>query len=513
MSRLSQDIVNFMSARALDAFNREDKESEAIGLYLSHAQYPERLAVRPDRILETINEGTELESADCRRISVAPYRKNVHRYRIEVLQTAEWSLVRAKADELDEYLATETFHRPGLKEQLSELLDILRHPMAHGILANPRGSLILQELDLVVQIARTAHSNTREFTYLLAYGEIPEIVKVDLRKYLRFSEKVSKSALGCNANYILKALKQHAFLISKELALYPSGVLTQSSELDGVQLKEDFTDLFCYLQDLLLLRYEHIPRGVWRSKIRAGILRPLADYITWNETRDGDIAMKLAKRCKIHPIELDRVFQRRLNRLLGQVDIDASYVKARLADMNDPWLWAHRYNTLADKAQWKQLAKQFLDDRAQFEKIFPGRVIYIDPANGVYFSNAKARVKTGMMLLHGHFFSKLRPGSYERRKDIGKLEKTNAKVLRAESKQQRKWRPSALENLETVKKTPPELPKTGSDMSDPLSKSIPVGPLDASRADTQRGSFPNLRRHIRGTKRVATLTSSRDNVI
>ncbi|KAL8947567.1 MAG: hypothetical protein Q9222_006159 [Ikaeria aurantiellina] len=502
MSQLSQDIINYMFARATEAFNRGGIESKAIGFFLSHAHYPVRLAVPPERIMETVNEESEFESADFKPTTVAPYSKKVHRYRVKALQSAEWRLIRAKVNELDEYLASETFHRPGLEEQLSELHGIMKYPMAHGILANLRGSLILQELDLEVQVARLSHSNTREFTYLLAYGEVPELVRFDLRQYLRFSEKVSKSRLGCDAKDILKELKQHAFLIKKELALCPASSLPQNSELDGAQLKEDFTDLFCYLQDLLVLRYEHIPRGVWKSKIRAGNLRSLSEYITWNVTRDGDVAMRLAKRCKIHPTELDRVFQRRLDRLLGQVDVDASYVKARLVDMDDPWWWAHGYNTLADRGQWSELAKQFLDDRAQFQKIFPGRVIYVDPQNGIHESNAKAKVKFGMMLLHGHFFSRLGQDSFKLREDMKKIKKTNAVVIREENKQQQKWRPKTHEGMERAKRALEKVPKTDSSMLEPLSKPIPVRLPDAPEVEIRRGSILALQKCMRGVKRI-----------
>ncbi|KAI4147169.1 MAG: hypothetical protein L6R39_003210 [Caloplaca ligustica] len=182
---------------------------------------------------------------------------------------------------------------------------------------------------------------------------------------------------------------------------------------DGSTARSDVMAVRTYLQRIFLLRYEHISAdsmGDYNPRVDVSHVRPFATYLKWQATRDHDLGLKLANSLGVHPVhpfELKYVFQSRLNRMLNDVSVDPEYVKRRLLDLDNIWSWVYGYNRMARYAQWPELARQLLEDEAQFHKIFPGPVIYADPDRGIHRSNTKARVRIGMMLLQSRYFKKI----------------------------------------------------------------------------------------------------------
>lgn len=171
---------------------------------------------------------------------------------------------------------------------------------------------------------------------------------------------------------------------------------------DDAVADRDAVEVRRYLQQIYLLRYNHAPFEAVGSNVET-----LAAYLKWRATRERDVGSALASSLGLHPVELDRVLQPRLDNMLHRLGIDSAYVKARLTELDNIYFWVYGYKRMAHNAEWPKLAKQFLDDRTQFDKIFPGAMTYPNPERRIYESNTKAKVYVGMVQLRGQYFARI----------------------------------------------------------------------------------------------------------
>ncbi|KAL8733055.1 MAG: hypothetical protein Q9181_003726 [Wetmoreana brouardii] len=301
-------------------------------------------------------------------------------------------------------------------ERLLEIRGVFDDFRTHRVRRDAPGSLNLRDLDLEVQVACWAYSNVKLFTRLLLDGDTADKYKRDLRDYLRYSEHSTNPKPFQDHHELLDKLKEMASSAQEQLESGSSQSSVAFQRRKSVILEKDVDATMNYLRQLLLLRYQHMAhesKDTYRPHVRFSRLKPLGMYARWKATEDYDVAFALAEYAGLHPVELDHVFQDRLRNLLDHIEVDAGYVRDRLMDLDNVWRWVYAYNRLANKAQWGELAGQLYDDREQFDAIYPGRCTYVCLEKGITQSNDKAKVFVGMVLLRGHFFSRIdSPDSY-----------------------------------------------------------------------------------------------------
>ncbi|KAL8670391.1 MAG: hypothetical protein Q9168_005073 [Polycauliona sp. 1 TL-2023] len=346
-----------------------------------------------------------------------------------VSETVDQAKLETTIAKIDEYLDAPDKVRKCYRERLWKIREAFDDIKRHQDQSNIPQSLNTLRLGLEVQVAYQAQANVRRFTHLLLHGGVDEETKGKLRRYLAFSESRTNPRLDENTNLVLDHLKAVAASIEKavnDVGLETAAAIATAKE---AVRKRDVDELHAYLQYMLLLRYN---RNTGYPRLNVKNLNALRRYARWRSTRDKDVAASLAKRVGLHPIELDGVLGERLDSLLQRSPVDAGYIQARLGDLDYDWHWANEHNPLANLGQFAKLAGQFCDDRAQFDLIFPGDLVYINPDNGTSKSNTKARVRFGMIQLHCHYFAKLRsPDDFELSKSARSM------VARAEREEMR----------------------------------------------------------------------------
>ena len=199
-----------------------------------------------------------------------------------------------------------------------------------------------------------------------------------------------------------------------------------------------------YLQHLLRLRYRMTPFGnLDDSWFRTTFdkVKPLAMYLKWWTTGDSNVALELADALGAHPIDLDCIFQPRLDALMLRLGIDRQYVEARLMVFADTGRGIDAYHQLAYSAQWSKLAAEVLDDKKHFETIFPGETLL--GKKGTCNMNMKGQVSVLMGLLRGHYFAQISPNNYKLSKTAKRIDqeyRRAQKVLKEETKERQRTR-------------------------------------------------------------------------
>lgn len=347
-------------------------------------------------------------------------------------ETIDQAKLEAKIAQLDEYLDTEAAVRICYRERLWKIREVFDDLRAHWDQRDIPTSLKTLSLDVEVQVAHQAHENVGRFTYLLLHANVSENTKGKLRRYLAHSETLTNPRLDNNTKIVLDHLKATATSVENMLANESPETAAAYAVVKESGRKRDADELQAYLQDMLLLRYD---RNEYPPRLNIKNLKPLGRYLRWKVTRDKDIATSLAKKLALHPVELDYVMQDRLDSLLLRSQVEPGYIQDRLSDLGNIWHWVNEYNPLAQIRQWATLASQFSADRAQFDRIFPGDLIFVDPARGILESNTKARVRLGMIRMHTYYFAKLKsPEDYKLSANAKSMDKQFAKV-----DQQRLW--------------------------------------------------------------------------
>ncbi|KAL8676952.1 MAG: hypothetical protein Q9186_006583 [Xanthomendoza sp. 1 TL-2023] len=308
--------------------------------------------------------------------------------------------------EFDEYLEKDDSIPDSYRARLWGIRNTFDSFRARRVRRDVRDSWRLVDLDLEVQVAYHAQTNIKAFTHLLLHVNATSDIKARVRRYLYYSEAAAKTRQDRNNHQVLAILKTAAADVDKKLLSHPPEPFVVPTIENNAILRRDIREVQSFLKDIFLLRYG--PQPNWLSRLETKNLQPLGSYIRWKNTQDEEVAISLSNTLGLHPVELDHVLQARLDSLLWYTDVDTEYVKDRLCDLDNIWHWVYEHNPLADNAEWTKLAGQFYDDRMQFDKIFPGEISYINPKEGIYRSNTKARVKSGMIFLHGHYFAKLK---------------------------------------------------------------------------------------------------------
>ncbi|KAI4233123.1 MAG: hypothetical protein L6R40_007188 [Gallowayella cf. fulva] len=322
----------------------------------------------------------------------------------------------ARIMEFDEYLERENLIPVCYRERLWRIRGWFDDFRAHRIQRDVLESCHLLDLDLEVQVAHLAHANVKNFSHLLVHVNVADDIKVRIRRYLRYSESMVETRHDPNNNQVLAILKTAAEDVRKQLISHPPEQSATLVTMNDPILRRDVSELRNFLKDIFLLRYDRTTP----YRLDVHNLKLLGEYIRWRPTKDKVVAASLAERLGLHPVELDRVLHDRLDSLLRHTDVDPEYIKARLCNLENIWHWAYAYNPLAHAAEWTKLAGHFHSDRMQFEKIFPGEMSDICPERRIYRSNTKARVKYGMISLHGHYFASIESPSVFKLSDTAK---------------------------------------------------------------------------------------------
>ncbi|KAL8732900.1 MAG: hypothetical protein Q9166_002501 [cf. Caloplaca sp. 2 TL-2023] len=340
--------------------------------------------------------------------------------------------LEARIVEFDDYLEKDDSVPGCFRERLWRIRGVFEDFRAYRIRRDVSGSLYLLDLDLEVQVAYIAQANIKEFTHLLLHAYVTEDIKPKIRRYLRYSESVVKPEPDRNNNQVLAILKTAAASVNRKLGNQPPAPSAPNSIIENSTLRRDVTELRIFLQTIFLLRYEHVPYArqdrYAAPSLNVKNLRPLGKFIKWKTSKNPDVAISLAKRLDLHPMELERVLQGRLDGLLWYMKeylgVEPEYVKARLCDSDNIWRWVNGHNVLAHNAQWAILAGQFHDDRTHFHRIFLGELRYKCPERGIHRSNEKARAHFGMIVLHGHYFARLESSTdYELSKNAKEIDR------------------------------------------------------------------------------------------
>ncbi|KAL8881661.1 MAG: hypothetical protein Q9198_001174 [Flavoplaca austrocitrina] len=341
-------------------------------------------------------------------------------------ETFDQAKLEARIAQLDEYLDTEAAVRTCYRERLWRIREAFKDLRAHWDQRDIPRSLKTLSLDLEVQVACQAHENVGRFTHLLLHANVSEDIKRKLRRYLAHSETLTDPRLDGNSNLVHDHLKAMATSIENMLATESPETTAASAVAKASGRKRDTDDLQAYLQHMLLLRYD---RNEYPPRLNIKNLKPLGKYLRWKATRDKDSAASLAKKLALHPVELEYVMQERLDSLLQRSQVEPGYIQARLRDLGNVWRWVNEYNSLARIRQWATLARQFSDDQAQFDRIFPGDLTFRDPGRGILESSTKARVRFGMIRMHTYYFAKLRsPDNYKLSANTKSMDKRFARV-------------------------------------------------------------------------------------
>ncbi|KAL8903068.1 MAG: hypothetical protein Q9207_004178 [Kuettlingeria erythrocarpa] len=308
----------------------------------------------------------------------------------------------------------------------------------------------LRQLDCEVKVAQEAQTNVKEFTHLLVNVEVAESIKRSVRKSLFYAEDAARPSPERNSRKALGELQSHAKEVEHMLVAMPARRLCLvASEADRAQTKKDVDNVRCYVQRLLQLRYEH-PKweDCYSNLIDCSRVRPLATYVKWKATGDKSFKLELAKSHDLHPVEVEHLFQPRIDRLLDEVAVDADYIKARLLDIDKIWAWVSGYNIMSHSAEWAKLAGQFHDDQKQLDNIFPGPVVYPNPEMGILTFNAKGKVHFGMIQVRGHYFSRIVDADSYTLSQAGRRIDQNfhkrEKMRRKEQTREERPRPSTL---------------------------------------------------------------------
>ncbi|KAI4265939.1 MAG: hypothetical protein L6R35_007011, partial [Caloplaca aegaea] len=311
----------------------------------------------------------------------------------------------AKITELDRYLEENDSVYPCFRQRLREIREIFdafrERRMERGIPA--LGHLI--QLEREVQIARHAQQNISEFTRLLLKENIKEHVKAAVRTGLYFAEHAATTAFDPKDREVFEELKRSSCMVEQLLRVDPPKSCPATSGPSEAVANADAKVIHRYLEQIFALRYEHI--GIsdrYCPRFNVADVRPFAAYLEWRITGDKAAGLALAQSQGLHPIELEYVFQPRLDQVLGRLEVDAEYVKARLLNLYNIWSWVNGYNRMAQDGEWSTLAGQFRDDRAAFGKIFPGPLVFCNPDLGIQESNTKGRVYFGIIQLQGRYF-------------------------------------------------------------------------------------------------------------
>ncbi len=449
LSTRGQQIKDEMKQRALEAqahLNCEDDSDSSgdddIRVRAMAPSFTTKRLLPLKRVMPTITEESQTYTVKETRIVRVTIRSNSVHTRTNVQsgrlpELVNQTKLEARIAEIDDYLNEKDLVQPCYRERLWKIRAAFDDLRAHRIPRDTPESLNTLNLDLEVQVACLARANVKKFTHLLLHASVGEDMKVQLRRYLAYSETLTNPRLDENTNLVLDWLKRAAASTEGGLENIRPETLLAAARTKELTLRRDVDELGSLLQDFLSLRYN---RNQDPPRLSMRNLRPLGQYIRWKATRDKDIAISLATKLGLHPIELDYVMQDRLDSLLKQSNVDSEYVEARLCDLDGSiWHWVNAYNPLAHKGQWTKLAGQFCEDRAQFHKIFPGDLIYIDPDRGIFRSNAKARVSLGMMTLHTYYFAKLKSSNvYKLSKTAKKMDKTFVRVEQRRLKEMEK---------------------------------------------------------------------------
>ncbi|KAL8914917.1 MAG: hypothetical protein Q9171_000544 [Xanthocarpia ochracea] len=438
LSTRGQQVKDEMKQRALEAqahlYCEDDSDSseDDTNVRTMAPSFTTKRLLPLKQVMPTITEeGQTYTVKDTRTIRVTIRSNSVHtRTNVQsgrLPELVNQTKLEARIAEIDHYLDEKDLVQPCYRERLWKIRAAFDDLRAHRIPRDTPESLNTLNLDLEVQVACLAQANVKRFTHLLLHANVGEDMKVQLRRYLAYSETLTNPRLDENTNLVLDWLKRAAASIDSGLENIRPETLLAAARTKELTLRRDVDELGSLLQDFLSLRYN---RNQDPPRLSTRNLKPLGQYIRLKVTRDKNVAISLAKKLGLHPIELDYAMQDRLDNLLRNSNVDSEYVEARLCDLNcSIWHWVNGYNPLAHKGQWTKLAGQFCEDRAQFHKIFPGDLIYIDPERGISRSNAKARVSLGMMTLHTYYFAKLQSSNvYKLSKTAKKMDKSFVKV-------------------------------------------------------------------------------------
>ncbi|KAL8926289.1 MAG: hypothetical protein Q9208_003011 [Pyrenodesmia sp. 3 TL-2023] len=309
----------------------------------------------------------------------------------------------------DAYLGNPESYHDCFRQRLEHIRMVFDNYRSRGLPRGLQELWHLQQLDREVEVSRQAQQNIREFAHLLVDVEVAEGIKRSLRKALYYAEDAAKPLPDRNSKEVLGHLKRNATSVEQMLVSSPATLLGLAvSEADKAQTKRDINNVRYYLQRLFQLRYEH---PTWEEDYNNWVdgnrVKPLARYLELKATGDKEVKRKLAEAHGLHPVELDHVFQPRIDRLLDEIVVNAEYVKARLLDLKNIWAWVSGYNIMAHNAEWAKLAGQFHDDQKQFNSIFPGPIVYPNPEMGIAGFNTKGRVHFGMIQIRGYYFAKI----------------------------------------------------------------------------------------------------------
>ncbi|KAL8799546.1 MAG: hypothetical protein Q9182_005821 [Xanthomendoza sp. 2 TL-2023] len=439
LSAKGQQVKDEMKKAAMEApafmgCNDDDSSDDAHDETVMAPSY-EKKTFSSERRMRTITEENEtctIEKTRTYRVTIRSNRlcsRSISHHK-EMPGTLNRAHLDARIVDFDEYLEKEDCIPDCFRARLWTTRNAFDSFRADGVKRDINESWHLLDLDLEVQVAHHAQANINNFTHLLLHVNATSHIKARVRRYLHYSESAAEPREDRNNNQVLAILKTAAADIERKMLSHPPEPFAVASMENNPVLRRDVDELQSFLKDILLMRYEHHSR--WHCRLEAKNLQALGTYLRWKNTQDEEAAVSLANTLGLHPVELNHVLQTRLENLLWHTDVDPEYVKDRLCDLDNIWRWVHEHNPLADNAQWSKLAGQFYDDRMQFNKIFPGEITYINPETGVHRSNTKGRVKSGMVILHGHYFAKLdSPNDF---KLSGSAKEINRRFIKEEEK-------------------------------------------------------------------------------
>ncbi|KAI4187426.1 MAG: hypothetical protein LQ346_005494 [Caloplaca aetnensis] len=350
----------------------------------------------------------------------------------------------------DAYLENPESYHDCFRQRLKHIRGIFDDFRSRGLPKDLGELWHLQQLDREVKVSQEAQKNIKEFTYLLVDVAVAESIKRSLRKSLYYAEDAARPSPERNSRKALEELQSHANEVEHMLVAMPARRLCLVvSEADKAQTKKDAENVLYYVQRLLQLRYEH-PKWEddYNNLIDCSRVRPLATYLKWKATGDRAVKLRLAKSQDLHLVEVDYLFQPRMDRLLDEMVVDAEYIKARLLDLDNIWGWVSGYNLMAHSAEWAKLAGQLHDDQKQLNNIFPGPVVYPNPEMKIPTFNTKGRVHFGMIQIRGYYFAKIVDAdSYILSKTGRRIDQNfhkREKLRRKEQNREERSRPSTL---------------------------------------------------------------------
>ncbi|KAL8935686.1 MAG: hypothetical protein Q9211_004570 [Gyalolechia sp. 1 TL-2023] len=334
--------------------------------------------------------------------------------------------LNAKIANFDSLLDKKDAVHSSYRKRLGEVRGVFDDFRCYRIRRDTPSVLNLQKLDIEVQVAQIAQRNVKESTHLLLNTNVGTEIKGMMRRYLHASEEAARPDPHRKNKEVLEEMKSFASSIARTLESTPSKLSVAVPGIDKLTARRDVEEVREYLRHIFHLRYQHVPldhRDEYCSRTIVNRVKPLATYLRWQITGDDGVAVGLARALGLHVVELDALLRPRLENVLLLVNVDAEYVKDRLMDSEHLWHWVYEHNPLAHNAQWPKLARQFLADREQLNRIFPEEIIYSDPELGIENSNLKAMVRVGMIQLQGHYFAKIdSPDRYKLSKNAKRID-------------------------------------------------------------------------------------------